>query len=180
MPNILWIHPLKREKLLLFSVSHHCKLNIFGSGACGGRNQKKPIWWCYLGLGNYNCHFHSFCWLNNRFPKICQWWKEVLTWLMSFHMSFSQHPARPRQLRSTSLVCATTAWPIRTAPMSRAATTDWETPACRLTRRLAPWADRAPSGTALRKVRGDERKMDEYSLTLCESWPWSSNVWCNL
>lgn len=77
---------------------------------------------------------------------------------------FPQHPARPLQLRSISLVCATTAWPIRTHRLTPAVTTGWETPACLWMRRLAPWADQDHSGTALKKVRRRNTDLIFFSL----------------
>lgn len=112
-------------------------------------------------LGKSNGYFFlTFYKLNNKSKKyINDDKKSLLDW---FHISFSQPPVRPRQLRSTSPVCATTAWPIRTSPLTLAVTTDWETRACHSTRRPAPWADRAPSGTASRKVRGHEGRVGGY------------------
>lgn len=77
------------------------------------------------------------------------------TWLNICQTIFLQRPVRPPQVRWISPVCATTAWPIRTSPLTPAVTTVWETPACLLMRKLAPWAGQVPSGMDLRKVRGD-------------------------
>lgn len=96
-----------------------------------------------------------------------RWWSSH--WFASicgcffFFIPLEKLLAQLQLLRSAWPACATTVWPIRTPPSTPAETADWGTRACHWTRRAEPWAGRAPSGTASRKV-GWRALMDEWWL----------------